>query len=342
MRLALVGVAVAAALGAAQQLVLVRAPDGLGAALSFLTGTVYGADAVRVARVLPWALVLLPAALLCSRTLDVLNLGEDLATSLGTRVGVARLFCLTVAVALAGAAVTGAGILGFVGLLAPHLARLLVGARHARLLPLGGGQIQLYGQALHTLPSKEVARRLAILPQGPTAPEGLSVEELVWFGRHPYQGRFPVRREEDRTVVHWALDQTGMRIFAGRPLESLSGGQRQRAWIAMSLAQQTDILLLDEPTTYLDLSHQLEVLHLAQRLNREQGKTVVMVLHDLNQAVRYSDELIAMKGGEVYAQGEAEQVLTPELLRDVFGLKAHILADPDTGKPHVIPYALTR
>ncbi|MEW6420583.1 MAG: iron ABC transporter permease [Deinococcota bacterium] len=134
-RLALVGVAVAAALGAAQQLVLVRAPDGLGAALSFLTGTVYGADAVRVARVWPWALVLLPAALLCSRTLDVLNLGEDLATSLGTRVGAARLFCLTVAVALAGAAVTGAGILSFVGLLAPHLARLLVGARHARVLP---------------------------------------------------------------------------------------------------------------------------------------------------------------------------------------------------------------
>ncbi|GAA5513955.1 petrobactin import ATP-binding protein FpuD [Deinococcus carri] len=212
----------------------------------------------------------------------------------------------------------------------------------ARLLPVGSGQIHLYGQALHALPSKDVARRLAILPQGPTAPEGLSVEDLVWFGRHPHQGRFPVRREEDREAVNWALDQTGMRIFAGRPLEALSGGQRQRAWIAMSLAQQTDILLLDEPTTYLDLSHQLEVLHLAQRLNREQGKTVVMVLHDLNQAVRYSDEIITMKGGEVYAQGEAGVVLTPELLRDVFSLKAHILTDPDTGKPHVIPYALTR
>lgn len=212
----------------------------------------------------------------------------------------------------------------------------------ARLLPLQGGGIQLYGQALHALPGREVARRLAILPQGPTAPEGLSVEELVWFGRHPHQGRFPVRREEDRTAVQWALDQTGMRIFAGRPLDALSGGQRQRAWIAMSLAQQTDILLLDEPTTYLDLSHQLEVLHLAQRLNREQGKTVVMVLHDLNQAVRYSDEIIAMKGGEVYAQGPAGGVLTHDLLADVFGLKAHLLPDPDTGKPHVIPYALTR
>lgn len=212
----------------------------------------------------------------------------------------------------------------------------------ARLLPMQAGGIALYGQALHALPSREVARRLAILPQGPTAPEGLSVEELVWFGRHPHQGRFPVRRPEDREAVEWALDQTGMRIFAGRPLEALSGGQRQRAWIAMSLAQQTDILLLDEPTTYLDLSHQLEVLHLAQRLNREQGKTVVMVLHDLNQAVRYSDEIIAMKGGEVYAQGPAGEVLTHDLLADVFSLKGHILADPDTGKPHVIPYALTR
>ncbi|MFC4456158.1 ABC transporter ATP-binding protein [Deinococcus sonorensis] len=212
----------------------------------------------------------------------------------------------------------------------------------ARLLPVESGQIQLYGQALHALPSREVARRLAILPQGPTAPEGLTVEELVWFGRHPHQGPFSVRRPEDREAVQWALDQTGMRVFAARPLEALSGGQRLRAWIAMSLAQQTDILLLDEPTTYLDLSHQLEVLHLAQRLNREQGKTVVMVLHDLNQAVRYSDEIIAMKSGEVYAQGEAGEVLTQALLRDVFGLKAHLLQDPDTGRPHVIPYALTR
>ncbi|THF87957.1 ABC transporter ATP-binding protein [Deinococcus sp. KSM4-11] len=212
----------------------------------------------------------------------------------------------------------------------------------ARLLPMSGGQIELYGQALHALPSREVARRLAILPQGPTAPEGLSVEDLVWFGRHPHQGRFPVRRQEDREAVHWALDQTGMRIFAGRPLDALSGGQRQRAWIAMSLAQQTDILLLDEPTTYLDLSHQLEVLQLAQRLNQDQGKTVVMVLHDLNQAVRYSDEIIALHAGQVYAQGPAADILTHELLRDVFHLRGHILADPDTGKPHVIPYALTR
>ncbi|CAM4024694.1 ABC transporter ATP-binding protein [Deinococcus marmoris] len=212
----------------------------------------------------------------------------------------------------------------------------------ARLRPVSGGSVELYGQALHALPSKEVARRLAILPQGPVAPEGLSVEELVWFGRHPHQGRFPVRRPEDREAVAWALAQTGMTVFGSRPLEALSGGQRQRAWIAMSLAQQTEILLLDEPTTYLDLSHQLEVLQLAQRLNREQGKTVVMVLHELNQAVRYSDEIIAMRAGEVYAQGRPEDVLTLELLAEVFGLKAHILSDPDTGRPYIIPYALTR
>ncbi|PIG97062.1 ABC transporter ATP-binding protein [Deinococcus sp. UR1] len=212
----------------------------------------------------------------------------------------------------------------------------------ARLLPPGRGQVLLDGQALHTLTGRDIARRLAILPQGPTAPEGLSVEELVWFGRHPHQGRFPVRRPGDREAVEWALDQTGMRVFAGRALDDLSGGQRQRAWIAMSLAQQTDILLLDEPTTYLDPAHQLEVLHLAQRLNREQGKTVVMVLHDLNQAARYSDHLIALRGGEIYAHGPAAGVLTHDMLRDVFGLKAHLLTDPDTGCPHVIPYALTR
>lgn len=212
----------------------------------------------------------------------------------------------------------------------------------ARLSKPQSGQIALFGQALHTLNSKHIAQKLAILPQGPTAPEGLTVEELVWFGRHPHQGRFPIKTDPDREAVLWALDQTGMKIFASRSLDALSGGQRQRAWIAMSLAQQTDILLLDEPTTYLDPAHQLEVLQLAQRLNEEQGKTIIMVLHDLNQAVRYSHEIIAMKGGKVYAHGAAEDVLTHELLADVFNMKGHLIKDPDTDKPHVIPYALTR
>ncbi|ADV65950.1 ABC transporter ATP-binding protein [Deinococcus maricopensis] len=212
----------------------------------------------------------------------------------------------------------------------------------SRLLHPSGGQVLLDGADLHRLPGKVVAQHLAILPQGPTAPEGLSVEDLVWFGRHPHGGPFGRRTAEDRRVVEWALDQTGMRVFAARPLDQLSGGQRQRAWIAMSLAQGTDTLLLDEPTTYLDLSHQLEVLHLVRRLNDQEGKTIVMVLHDLNQAVRYSDEVVAVLGGQVYAQGDPGEVMTPALLRDVFGLEAHLLRDPDTGRPHVIPYGIAR
>ncbi|WP_084048772.1 ABC transporter ATP-binding protein [Deinococcus hopiensis] len=212
----------------------------------------------------------------------------------------------------------------------------------SRLLAPSGGSVLLDGGDLHRLPAREVARKLAILPQGPTAPEGLTVEGLVWFGRHPHQGLLAARGGHDRERVAWALAQTGMTAFASRPLEALSGGQRQRAWIAMSLAQDTPVLLLDEPTTYLDLSHQLEVLHLVQRLNREQGKTVVMVLHDLNQAVRYSDELVAVANGRVYAQGDPAKLMTPELLRDVFGLRAHLLTDPDTGRPHLIPYGLAR
>ena len=212
----------------------------------------------------------------------------------------------------------------------------------SRLLAPSGGSVLLDGGDLHRLPAREVARKLAILPQGPTAPEGLTVEQLVWFGRHPHQGLLAARGDRDRERVAWALAQTGMTAFASRPLDALSGGQRQRAWIAMSLAQDTPVLLLDEPTTYLDLSHQLEVLHLVQRLNREEGKTVVMVLHDLNQAVRYSDELVAVAGGQVYAQGDPAALMTPDLLRDVFGLRAHLLSDPDTGRPHIIPYGLAR
>lgn len=212
----------------------------------------------------------------------------------------------------------------------------------SRLLAPEKGAVLLNGADLHRLSTKAVAQKLAILPQGPSAPEGLTVEELAWFGRHPHQGMFAGRTAEDKKTVAWALDQTGMTVFAGRPLESLSGGQRQRAWIAMSLAQGTDILLLDEPTTYLDLSHQLEVLHLLRRLNAEEGKTVVMVLHDLNQAVRYSDEIVAVLNGAVYAQGDPGEVMNKALLREVFGLEAHLLADPDTGRPHVIPYGIAR
>ncbi|MCS7068184.1 MAG: ABC transporter ATP-binding protein [Meiothermus sp.] len=212
----------------------------------------------------------------------------------------------------------------------------------ARLLKPREGAVLLDGKAIHTLPTKAVARELALLPQMPQAPEGLSVEELVWFGRYPYQSALGNRTAHDRALVDWALDQTGMRIFARRPLETLSGGQRQRAWIAMALAQETPILLLDEPTTYLDLSHQLEVLQLLQRLNREQGKTIVMVLHELNQAARYAHHLVAVYEGRVVAEGAPEAVLSERILRQVFGLKAHFLRDPETGTPHLIPFALAR
>ena len=211
----------------------------------------------------------------------------------------------------------------------------------SRLLAPSGGRVLLDGKDIHRLHTRDVARQLAILPQGPVAPEGLTVEDLVWFGRHPHAGRLARRTPEDAGHVARALDQTGMTVFASRPLEALSGGQRQRAWIAMSLSQDTPTILLDEPTTYLDLSHQLEVLHTVRHLN-ERGKTVVMVLHDLNQAVRYSDHLIVMARGHVVAHGDPNDVMTPELLRRVFGLEAHLLRDPDTGRPHIIPYGLAR
>lgn len=212
----------------------------------------------------------------------------------------------------------------------------------ARLLKPQQGSVLLDGKAIHRLPTKEVARQLAILVQGPQAPEGLTVEALAWFGRYPHQGFLARRTEADQEAVERALQQTGMVVFRDRPLETLSGGQRQRAWIAMALAQDTPLLLLDEPTTFLDLSHQLEVIQLLQRLNREQGKTVVMVLHDLNQAARYSHELVAIDAGQVVAQGPPAEVITPHLLRRVFGLEAHITLDPDAGTPHVIPYGLSR
>jgi iron complex transport system ATP-binding protein len=210
----------------------------------------------------------------------------------------------------------------------------------ARLLKPKTGTVLLSGQSIQTLPTKAVAQALAILPQAPTAPEGITVEALVQFGRYPHQKFLQPRSSEDNALVAAALEQTKMQDFKDRPLETLSGGQRQRAWIAMALAQNTPVLLLDEPTTYLDLKHQLEVLHLLEELNAKTGKTIVMVLHDLNQAARYSHELMAVKDGRVIAQDTPERVLNHTLLREVFGLEVHLLKDPSTGKPHIIPYDL--
>ena len=206
----------------------------------------------------------------------------------------------------------------------------------SRLLPAESGAVLLDGQAIHELPSKEVARRLGILPQSPVAPEGLTVRELVVQGRYPHQGWMQRWRPEDEQAVQEALGLTKTTDLADRPLDTLSGGQRQRAWIAMTLAQETEILLLDEPTTFLDMAYQIEVLDLLVELN-QRGRTVVMVLHDLNLACRYAHHLVAMKGGQVVAQGAPKWIVTPALVREVFGLAAHIIEDPISGTPLCIP-----
>jgi iron complex transport system ATP-binding protein len=209
----------------------------------------------------------------------------------------------------------------------------------ARLLKPTSGRVLLDGQPIDALPTREIARRLSLLPQSPTAPDGLLVRDLVGRGRHPHQRWFRQWSHDDEEIVEGALALTDTADLRDRPLDQLSGGQQQRAWIAMTLAQDTELMLLDEPTTYLDLAHQVEVLDLVARLNRERGRTVAMVLHDLNLAARYSDVVIVMKDGAVVTQGAATDVFTVEMLRDVFGLEADILADPRSGLPIVVPHS---
>jgi iron complex transport system ATP-binding protein len=207
----------------------------------------------------------------------------------------------------------------------------------ARLLKPTAGSVLLDGECVHDLATRDVARRMALLPQSPVAPDGLLVRDLVGRGRHPHQRWFRQWSPEDEAIVEAALVMTDTSHLRDRPLDQLSGGQRQRAWIAMTLAQDTDLLLLDEPTTYLDLAHQVEVLDLATRLNRERGRTVVMVLHDLNLAARYSDLIVVMCDGAIAAQGSPAEVFTPSMLADTFGLEADVLPDPRTGLPIVVP-----
>ena len=195
----------------------------------------------------------------------------------------------------------------------------------------------LDGKAIHRQSSRSVAQRLAILPQTPSAPDGLTVRDLVARGRTPYQSALRQWSRQDAEAVARALELTNMAGKAHRPLEALSGGQRQRAWIAMALAQETGILLLDEPTTYLDLPHQIELLKLVQRLNRETGRTVAMVLHDINLAARFASHMIALKDGRVFCQGTPSEVVTEAALQSVFALPCRIIADPVHGTPHVIP-----
>ncbi len=207
----------------------------------------------------------------------------------------------------------------------------------SRLLKPAAGMVTLDGKDIHRRPAREVARILGLLPQHPTAPDGITVRDLVGRGRYPHQGFFRSWSAEDERAVEDALTATETLDLAARNVDELSGGQRQRAWIAMALAQETEVLLLDEPTTYLDLAHQVEVLDLITDLNRRRGTTVAIVLHDLNLAARYADHVIAMKAGRIVAEGPSSEVVTEGLVRDVFGLESRVVPDPVSGTPLIIP-----
>ncbi|WP_033307825.1 ABC transporter ATP-binding protein [Streptomyces iakyrus] len=210
----------------------------------------------------------------------------------------------------------------------------------SRLLKPTRGTVVLDGEDIGRLRTRDVAKKLGLLPQAPVAPEGLTVADLVARGRHPHQSWLRQWSSDDAEVVERALAMTGVADLADRPVDSLSGGQRQRVWISMTLAQGTDLLLLDEPTTYLDLAHAVDVLDLVDDLH-ESGCTVVMVLHDLNLAVRYSDHLVVMREGSILAQGHPHDVVTAELLDDAFGLRAQVIDDPVGDRPLIVPIGRT-
>ncbi|WP_373893130.1 ABC transporter ATP-binding protein [Virgibacillus natechei] len=212
----------------------------------------------------------------------------------------------------------------------------------ARLLKPKGGDIVLDGENIAKMGTKEVAKQLSILPQGPVTPEGLSVSELVNQGRHPHRGFLKQWSKEDEDAVHHALESTNMLDLKDRSVDSLSGGQRQRAWIAMTLAQETDAILLDEPTTYLDMAHQIDVLDLLFDLNEKDGRTIIMVLHDLNLACRYAHNVVSIKDKQVYAKGKPEEIVTCNLVHDVFQMKCDVTFDPRFGTPMCIPHGKGR
>ncbi|WP_439442840.1 ABC transporter ATP-binding protein [Listeria aquatica] len=208
----------------------------------------------------------------------------------------------------------------------------------ARLIKPSKGAVFLDGKKIHQEPTKQIAKELAILPQNPSAPDGLTIEELILYGRSPHQTGFKSRSKADDEMIHWALKMTNLLDLKERPLDQLSGGQRQRAWIAMALAQDTEIVFLDEPTTFLDMTHQLDVMNILKELNQVEQKTIVMVVHDLNHASRYATHMIAIKDGQVAASGAPVDVMTEETLEAVFNVKADIVLDPRTGVPICIPY----
>ncbi|MFG2299070.1 ABC transporter ATP-binding protein [Streptomyces sp. NPDC048603] len=209
----------------------------------------------------------------------------------------------------------------------------------SRMLKPTAGRVLLDGQAIGSLPAKKVAKTLGLLPQSSIAPDGITVADLVSRGRYPHQGLLRQWSPEDERIVRESMESTGVAELADRAVDELSGGQRQRVWIAMALAQQTPLLLLDEPTTYLDIQHQLDVLDLCAELHEQQGRTLVAVLHDLNQAARYATHLIALRAGRVVAEGPPAEVVTAELVEEVFGVRCSVIDDPETGTPLVVPAA---
>ncbi|MFC9385338.1 ABC transporter ATP-binding protein [Streptomyces venezuelae] len=207
----------------------------------------------------------------------------------------------------------------------------------SRMLKPSQGRVLLDGQSIHALPARKVAKTLGLLPQTSVAPDGITVADLVARGRYPHQGLLRQWSPEDERITRESMAATGVAELAGRYVDELSGGQRQRVWIAMALAQQTPLLLLDEPTTYLDIQHQIDVLDLCAELHEAQGRTLVAVLHDLNHAARYATHLIAVRDGEVVAEGPPADVVTAELVERVFGLRCQVIEDPETGTPLVVP-----
>lgn len=236
--------------------------------------------------------------------------------------------------------VTAGAVTAIVGPNACGKSTLLRGL--ARLLSPSAGQVILDGTDITRLKTKDVAKTLGLLPQSSIAPEGITVADLVTRGRFPHQTMLRQFTRGDQQAVADAMASTGVTSMAGRPVDELSGGQRQRVWIAMVLAQETPLILLDEPTTFLDIAHQIELLELFDELNAEQGRTIVAVLHDLNHACRFAHRIIAMKSGHIIAQGNPSEVVTADLVEQVYGLKCQVIDDPETGTPLVIPRASRR
>ncbi|HWQ42070.1 MAG TPA: ABC transporter ATP-binding protein [Desulfosporosinus sp.] len=207
-----------------------------------------------------------------------------------------------------------------------------------RILKQSSGKVYLQGQDLNTIHTKQIAKHLALLPQNPIAPSQLKVEELISYGRYPHRNNVNKLLPEDRKIIEWAMDITKTTSFRNRQIENLSGGQRQKVWLAMALAQETDVLLLDEPTTALDMAHQLDVLQIIEKLNKEQKRTIVMVLHDINHAARFSHEIVAMKDGKIIRIGTPIEIITQEVLREVFHINAKIMMDSDNKTPVCFSY----